>query len=1556
MKHLRKVFISGFSLALGLSLIASCDKTKESSSTSESNSTSVSESVPSASDSTNEHVHHYTSETTKDATCTETGVITYTCECGDSYTETIPMTPHTLVHHDAVAADCETAGNIEYWTCSVCAKYFADEEGKNEITAEDVVIAPSHDLVYHPAVAADCETAGNEEYWTCSVCGKYFADEEGKNEITADDVYIAPLDHEYGDWQVVTAPTESESGLAVKNCVRNDDSDELVLPALSETDAYTVVRTEPEVGVTGTITYTYTTEDGEEIVAFTEYLYLITGGNNIPGVAVSPRSGYTFVDDGTGAFVSNNKGVNSSGAYLDIFVYVPGTLTLNYTISSESNYDKGTIYYRDGQDGTHTAVVNGISGTASDTKDFIFTTIDSTDNSYISVQYVKDSSSAANDDCFTISNLIFKTTVHYETTTISYESNGGTTCASTSAYIGGKVTSLPVPAKENLYFGGWYADAAFENEVTADTIVTSGMVLYAKWLGSATLTFNTNGGTTIEEMTDIEPYAPITLPDSPTKENAYFDGWFIDVDCTVPFDASLGIEVDTTIYAKWRDPVVLSFDTNGGTSVESIATDVNVAIVAPADPTKDGFTFAGWYTDADCLNAFVFDDGITENTVVYAKWLEHFTISIYDQDELIATGLVNSGDRFTPTIPASYTKIILDYYTDAAFQTKWTVGSVITENLNLYVETVAVAPDGVLSGYENATSTDDKVYEWAASVTDDSLSFVSTNAGVSNSSSTMVLTFAKNSIVSFLYEVSSEATYDKFTVYVNDTAVTDLNGLSGIANGQAIIRVLAGDVVTIKYTKDGSTNKNNDSVTLSDFVVTDGYPTSSVTYVYNDGVTANTTVTVDTYSALTDTMLAAPANVRDESMYQFDAWYTDENCTKKATTATLVDDITYTLYARWLTKVTVSFVVPDGVMAVENMQVWTYTAFDVSAPTYANHIFRGWYADSTFETPVSLADGVSETQTTLYAKYETLPVGSTMENAYELFIVDSSVGVIEATTTEDFFTFYFKFTPTVTDYYYLLLDPDEISNKVIESSYTGYSYNSDAKYSIVDAAGNSIATDQTFSSTATKFALEGNTTYYITCKLGGSKYIAWGDFQLQLFTYDHDSVNEAISYTFGETAMIQNLFESNKHVLVYTLTTDENVSGDYKLFVAGSGWSSTTVYSDAALTSKLVSLNNTGGSTNVATVNLTPNTTYYITVSNNWTTSELATAYTSFAIGEYGEGYTSSNPSVIALQQEVTTDFSGGKTQYFALTVTEASATYKVTLTGGTTSYTKELIIADDRDFSHVLATYSTTASSYLDYITLPAGTYYIRTGYTSTSASTAYSFVVEKAEAGASILNPIAIVVTSEGGVIESISSISSNGTYYEFTAPVGKFYQFISSAENVTITIYKNDGTVLKTSSGSLVAKLEAETTYRLYLTAATDVESTISLSVHDDWQDGETAETAYVVSAGTECAELERDVKSHTVYFAFVAPADGTYAFYTINNGNIDTKITIYDDAACTHQVAYNDDGGANVTALGGYKYDAYTTLSLVAGQTYYIKVTYSIYSSTTGDSLTLNIVAL
>ena len=89
------------------------------------------------------------------ATCTEAGVTTYTATVefnGKTHTDTkdvadIPAIGHKLTKTEVKVPTSTDTGNIEYWYCEVCDKYFSDEKAEHEITLEDTIIAKLPKLI-----------------------------------------------------------------------------------------------------------------------------------------------------------------------------------------------------------------------------------------------------------------------------------------------------------------------------------------------------------------------------------------------------------------------------------------------------------------------------------------------------------------------------------------------------------------------------------------------------------------------------------------------------------------------------------------------------------------------------------------------------------------------------------------------------------------------------------------------------------------------------------------------------------------------------------------------------------------------------------------------------------------------------------------------------------------------------------------------------------------------------------------------------------------------------------------------------------------------------------------------------------------------------------------------------------------------------------------------------------------------------------------------------------------------------------------------------------------
>jgi uncharacterized repeat protein (TIGR02543 family) len=144
-----------------------------------------------------------------------------------------------------------------------------------------------------------------------------------------------------------------------------------------------------------------------------------------------------------------------------------------------------------------------------------------------------------------------------------------------------------------------------------------------------TVTFSSDGGSSIAPLTDVAHNATINAPAAPAKTGYAFVGWYREEACSNPwsFDSDT-ITQDTTLYAKWSiNTYTVSFNSDGGSSVAPL-TDVvyNATINAPAAPAKTGYAFVGWYREEACSNPWSFDsDTITQDTTLYAKWTKDAT-------------------------------------------------------------------------------------------------------------------------------------------------------------------------------------------------------------------------------------------------------------------------------------------------------------------------------------------------------------------------------------------------------------------------------------------------------------------------------------------------------------------------------------------------------------------------------------------------------------------------------------------------------------------------------------------------------------------------------------------------------------------------------------------------------------------------------------------------------------------------------------------------------------------------------------------------------------------
>lgn len=262
----------------------------------------------------------------------------------------------------------------------------------------------------------------------------------------------------------------------------------------------------------------------------------------------------------------------------------------------------------------------------------------------------------------------------------------------------GNVT-LPAASRPNYVFDGWYKEAELTNLVgqAGKTVTFTGnATIYAKWsedmTGRHTITFingTTEFTTKITKKADANMGKLETIPDGPTAPaNHEFDGWVLENGTKVTTDTPF--TGPTSVYAQWKKlpTLTLSFNLNGGEgNAPADVSSVDGVVALPAAPSRDGYTFNGWYDAATGGNlviaadatTYAFTGGADASKTLYAQWTEITTIKVHakvptDWTAAYLYAWNSSGDKetwpgeamtkgddswYTFDLPVEYTSVVI---------------------------------------------------------------------------------------------------------------------------------------------------------------------------------------------------------------------------------------------------------------------------------------------------------------------------------------------------------------------------------------------------------------------------------------------------------------------------------------------------------------------------------------------------------------------------------------------------------------------------------------------------------------------------------------------------------------------------------------------------------------------------------------------------------------------------------------------------------------------------------------------------------------------------------
>jgi len=571
--------------------------------------------------------------------------------------------------------------------------------------------------------------------------------------------------------------------------------------------------------------------------------------------------------------------------------------------------------------------------------------------------------------------------------TVSYESNGGTAYEDSSA-LDGHVAPYPgEPVREGHTFAGWYKDSALSLVYDWNSTVTGDLTLYAKWIiNTYTITFDRNGGTSTATMEVV--YGQIaTEPADPTRLGYFFDKWYTDEDCTVAYDWSAPVKEDLTLYAGWiENRHTVSYESNGGTAYEDSSALDGYAAPYPGEPTKEGYTFDGWFTDSGCTVLYDFKNPVpvTEDIVLYAGWTIVTNKVVFETygGTNVPTQTVDYGS--TPIRPDDPIRIGYEFggwYAYSSFTHEYDWSAPITKVTWIYAKWIPIYHEIVFhsnggSDVESIQVLDSHVADMPDSPTMEGHTFrgwfTDSDCTIAYDWDTIVTTdlmlYAKWEIqrIYIHFESNEGSAVESLVV---DYGTIPEKPADPTKDGYNFMGWYEDETcMFLPYEWDSAIKQN-----LTLYAKWELKPIEhTITFESNGGSDVGPIVIENGQVATKPT---DPTKVK----HTFAGWYTDGDLTERYVWSNEVTS-SFTLYAKW-TYIPDEFTImfdTDGGSVIEDMIVLEGSkATKPADPTKEGHTFRGWFTDSDCTVAYDWSAPVTE-DFTLYA-------GWTIKTVYLIF-------------------------------------------------------------------------------------------------------------------------------------------------------------------------------------------------------------------------------------------------------------------------------------------------------------------------------------------------------------------------------------------------------------------------------------------------------------------------------------------------------------------------------------------------------------------------------------------
>ena len=577
---------------------------------------------------------------------------------------------------------------------------------------------------------------------------------------------------------------------------------------------------------------------------------------------------------------------------------------------------------------------------------------------------------------------------------VSFDPNGGY-CVNydqkTDLYIskteaGSTLSDVPYPMTDDIVktFEGWYLDKECTKPAgdMSTVKIDKDFTVYANWeVTNLKLTADACGGYFICDGGEIKEqrefgirkgsgsWELFTYTPKNVDKHKIFDEWYLDKEYTQRWSVSYEFTKDTTVYARWKDVFVVTFDANGGYFTDSDekpvltmqeSTEADQAPYCSQTPQikNTNKMFGGWYLDKECTTPLDTSEyRVNSDVTLYAKWVDCYNITFDGNGGAFSLREPITRKIFVKVIPGNAIGTVEDPCDTDLIEKKYVfdgwaldaAGTISVENVAQYVPTADTIFYAKWYKLINVTFDANGGY------------FYSNKRNIENTSS-----FTRNQTISD-HSVTPNALSENqaFAGWYFDKECTKPVDYTFVPTADIRVYAKWNESVTITINANGGK--------FADWI--EGY-----THIDDQNVTRK----VAKGTALRE--IPTPHEPQDTDL-QLWGWYLDQACTEK------IEDISsyapthdVTIYAKWAPAPVLTFDANGGYLMWEegpttlsypvrlNQPIGDAYEMVLGGAAKAGAVFAGWYFDQACtQKAENIPAYVITGDVTFYAKWEAEP-------------------------------------------------------------------------------------------------------------------------------------------------------------------------------------------------------------------------------------------------------------------------------------------------------------------------------------------------------------------------------------------------------------------------------------------------------------------------------------------------------------------------------------------------------------------------------------------------------